>query len=147
MAKVDSSDASEGRTALQQLERHLSREAALIAERRRELGEAREALTRLAASADVGNPTVTVMSTEMAPTVLTRLAKQARTIVRSLVMEIDAGPSLDEELIRSMQKSMAEGLDQRVIYPLDATRTPHAQDLDPGVGSDRRIPSASSPRT
>lgn len=115
------------------LERLLNRELSRLGDRRTELAEMRSALSQLAAPAATAGsllerqPPWEPMSEGMTAPLIQHLAMSTQGLIRSCVVALDAGPGLDEGLIREGQDRIRRGLRQRTLYPLSAVETPAGQ--------------------
>jgi hypothetical protein len=119
---LTSADATSPRRLLGE---YFDREAFRIEERLRDLGQARELLTRLDDNGSrTSMPGVEPISDEMAPTVVQRLIHESEGLRRNAVMVVDAGPALDDTTMRDNQQWIARGNSQRSLYPAAALDSP-----------------------
>ncbi|PRY58208.1 hypothetical protein BCF74_11225 [Knoellia remsis] len=106
------------------LEEYIDREDARIEERLRDLRQVRGLIETLTPGETVQREGVEPIADDIAPTVVQRLIHEASGVLRTLIMALDTGPGVDEATVRDNKQWMAEGNEQRAIYPAGALDAP-----------------------
>jgi DNA-binding CsgD family transcriptional regulator len=111
------------------LERLVGNEEARLDLRRRELGDARAAISRFTAEHRaagssggwaVTQPAWEIVSQEMAVSMVEHALRSTSGVIRTCIRSLEVGSGLDDEAVRTGQAALAGGREQRAIYPIVA---------------------------